>query len=150
MFDYGVGGQERKSNTGGEGIADIPINRTLFIEKLTADPPIKPQVVYDLKTVEEVFEHFKPQQEVGFTTEDGSFVNETLQFRGLAHFGKKGVIDQSPFLQNLNSQFDDLQKLIRQLKSNKILKTALENSDAKANYLAAIQALIAELEETQP
>lgn len=149
MFNYGLGGEERKSDNASEGIANIPLNRTLMVEKLTADPPIRPQIVYDLKTVEEVFEHFKPETEVGFVREDGSFVQETLRFRNLGHFGKKGIIEQSPFLQDLNAQLDDLQKLIQQLKSNKILKMALENSESKAAYLAAIQALIARLDEAE-
>lgn len=148
MFDYGIGGQERKLNVS-ESIVDIPQNKTLLIEKLTADPPIRPQVVEGLKTVNEVFAHFKPEQEVEFDTAEGSTINETLRFNSLADFSKKGVIAQSNYLQELNMTFEDFQKYVRQLKSNKILKTMLENPDGKAAYVAAIQAMIRELEDAQ-
>ena len=148
MFDYGIGGQERKLNVS-ESIVDIPQNKTLLIEKLTADPPIRPEVVDGLKTVGEVFAHFKPEQAVDFDTADGSTISETLRFNSLADFGKKGVIAQSSYLQELNMTFDDFQKYVRQLKSNKILKTMLENPDGKAAYVSAIQAMIRELEDAQ-
>ena len=148
MFDYGIGGQERKLNVS-ESIVDISQNKTLLIEKLTADPSFRPEVVEGLKTVGEVFAHFKPEQEVEFDTEEGSTISETLRFNSLADFGKKGVIAQSSYLQELNMTFEDFQKYVKQLKSNKILKTMLENPDGKAAYMAAIQAMIRELEEAQ-
>ncbi|GAB4024271.1 hypothetical protein [Spirosoma gilvum] len=148
MFDYGIGGQERKLNVS-ESIVDIPQNKTLLVEKLTADPSFTPQVVEGLKTVGEVFAYFKPEQEVEFTTEDGSSISETLRFNSLADFGKKGIVAQSEYLQQLNMTFEDFQRYVKQLKSNKILKAMLENPDGKAAYVAAIQAMIRELEEAQ-
>lgn len=146
MFDYDIGGQERKGDVS-EGIADIPQNKTLFVEKLTDDPPLSPDIVPDLKNIKEVFEHYKPQKEVEFETAEGSNINEVLSFRSLADFGKQGIVNQSTYLNELNAQCEDLQKFVRSLKSNKILKTLLENKDAKASYLATIQALINELEQ---
>lgn len=146
MFDYGIGGQERKLNVS-ESLVDIPQNKTLLIEKLTADAPFRPQVVEGLKTVNEVFAHFKPEQEVEFDTEEGSTISETLRFHSLADFGRKGIIAQSTYLQELNMTFEDFQRYVKQLKSNKILKAMLENPDGKAAYIAAIQAMIRELEE---
>ncbi|GGF26668.1 type VI secretion system contractile sheath small subunit [Hymenobacter cavernae] len=146
MYNYGIGGQERKLDNAQEAITDIPLNRTLLVQKLTADPPLRAQIVEGLRTPEAVFAHFKPEVEVEFEKEDGSVIPETLQFQSLGDFGKKGIINQSEFLQDLNTQADDLQKLLRQLKSNKILKTALENPETKAAFLATIQAMISELE----
>ncbi|QMW04488.1 hypothetical protein [Spirosoma foliorum] len=148
MFDYGIGGQERKLNVS-ESIVDIPQNKTLLIEKLTTDPSFSPEVVEGLKTVGEVFAHFKPENEIEFDTEDGSTISETLRFNSLADFGKKGIIAQIEYLQQLNMTFEDFQKYVKQLKSNKILKTMLENPDGKAAYIAAIQAMIRELEEAK-
>jgi hypothetical protein len=146
MFDYGIGGQERKTDVS-EGITDIPQNRTLLIEKLTDDPAVRPEIVYDLKNISDVFTHFQPEKEVEFTDESGSSFTETLRFRSVADFGKQGLLNQSEFLQNLNLQFEDFQKYVRQLKSNKILKSLLENPEAKAAYLAAIRQAIKELED---
>ncbi|HEX8427334.1 hypothetical protein [Hymenobacter sp.] len=146
MYNYGIGGQERKLDNAQEAISDIPLNRTLLVQKLTSDPPVRAQIVEGLRTPEAVFAHFKPQVEVEFEKEDGSTIQEKLNFQSLGDFGKKGIINQSDFLQGLNTQADDLQKLLRQLKSNKILKSALDTPETKAAFLAAIQAMISELE----
>lgn len=146
MFSYGIGGQERKLDIASEAIAEIPLNRTLMVQKLTADPPLRPQIVEGLKTPEAVFAHFKPEVAVEFEDAEGTTVNEKLRFASLGDFGKKGIISQSNFLQDLNTEAEDLQKLLRQLKSNKILKTALENPETKAAFLDAIQAMMNELE----
>jgi hypothetical protein len=146
MYDYGIGGQERKGEVN-EGIAEIPQNKTLFVEKLTDDPPISPDIVSGLKNIQEVFTHFQPKKELEFETVEGSSKNEVISFRSLADFGKPGIVNQSTYLNELNAQCEDLQKFVRQLKTNKILKTMLENKEARASYLATIQALINELEQ---
>ena len=148
MFDYGIGGQERKLDVN-ESIVDIPQNRTLLIEKLTADPALRPEIVGGLKTVSEVFEHFQPQQEVEFATEEGSSISETIRFRALSDFGRKGVVAQSAYLQELDMTSEDFQRYVKQLKSNKILKTVLENPEAKAAYMSTIEAMIQELEASK-
>jgi hypothetical protein len=146
MYNYDIGGSERKGEVN-EGISDIPQNKTLFVEKLTDDAPLSPDIVSDLKNISEVFEHYKPQKEIEFETAEGGTANEVISFRGLADFGKPGIVKQSAYLNELNAQCEDLQKFVRQLKSNKILKSMLENKDAKASYLSTIQALISELEQ---
>ncbi|SHL84454.1 hypothetical protein [Hymenobacter psychrotolerans] len=146
MYNYGIGGQERKLDNAQEAITDIPLNRTLLVQKLTADPPLRAQVVEGLRTPEAVFAHFKPEVDVEFEKADGTSIPETLRFESLGDFGKKGIINQSRFLQDLSTQTDDLQKLLRQLKSNKILKSALDTPETKAAFLAAIQAMIEELD----
>ena len=130
MFDYGIGGQERKLNVN-ESIVDIPQNKTLLIEKLTADPPLRPEVVEGLKTVGDVFAHFQPANRKLSLIPKKAPVSETLRFSSLADFSRKGIIAQSAYLQELNMTFEDFQKYVRQLKSNKILKTMLENPDGK-------------------
>ena len=89
------------------------------------------------------------QVEMEFETEEGASVSEVLRFQGLSHFGKQGIIAQSPYLQNLNAEVIDLQKMIKQFKSNKIFRTVLENQEAKENYLSALKALVQELEEAE-
>ncbi len=146
MYNYGIGGQERKLDNASEAISSIPLNRTLLVQKLTTNTPLRPQVVTGLKTPEAVFAHFKPEVAVQFEDAQGVTVPEKLHFASLGDFGKKGIINQSNFLQSLSAETDDLQKLLRQLKSNKILKSALENPETKAAFLTAIQAMMDELE----
>jgi predicted component of type VI protein secretion system len=148
MFNYGIGGQEVPKDAS-EAIADIPQNRTLMIEKLTADAPVRPEIVEDLKTVEDVFAHFKPKVEVDFAKEDGSEIKETLSFNNLGDFGAKGITTQSGFLSDLQRSRDEYSKLIKQLKTNKLLKQALENPDMKDSLIQALAALLQEIEDAK-
>jgi len=148
MFEYGIGGTERKLDDANEGVADIPQNRTIFAQKLTQEAPYVPDAVYGLKTTEEVFGHFQPAAEVEFETEDGSSVAENLQFRNLGDFGSKGIKSQSKYLQELSNKEDQHLKIIKELKSNKAIQAIVQNKDTKAAFLTAIQAMIKELEET--
>ncbi|TLX71657.1 hypothetical protein E9993_20030 [Labilibacter sediminis] len=148
MQDYSIGGQEVKGDAS-EGIGEIPQNRTLMVEKLTADAPIKPQIVTNLKNMEEIFEHYKPEIEVEFEDKDGGAKTEMLQFLGLSDFGVKGITKQSEFLKTLEAQKEQSYKIIKQLKSNKLLKKALENEEMKDALLNAMYALIKELNEAK-
>ena len=145
MQEYGIGGTEVKGDAS-EAFAEIPQNRTLFIEKLTNEAPVKPQITQGLKTVDEVFEHFSPQLGIDFEDSEGAGVQETLMFSNLADFGVKGITAQSEFLKDLTIQKEQYYKIIKQLKSNKLLKKALENAETKAALLKAIYPLIKELE----
>jgi hypothetical protein len=148
MMNYGIGGQEVPKETS-EGIAEIAQNKTLFVQKLTADPAVKPEVVGGLKTTEEVFAHYKPQLEVEFNKEDGSTSKENLSFSNVGDFGPKGIVGQSPFLQNLTNQKEQYLKMAKQLKTNKLLKTISEDKEAKQAYINALQALLQELEDNK-
>lgn len=148
MDTYGLGGTEVQTDAN-EAIQEIPQNRTLFIEKLTQDQPIKPEVVTGLKTIEEVFEHYNPEVEVEFEDSDGVGRKENLNFKNLGDFGGKGITRQSKFLKDLNTEKDQYIKIVKQLKTNKILKTALENPEAKASLLEAMRALLTEIEESK-
>ncbi len=143
---YGLGGTEIQSDAN-EAIQEIPQNRTLLVEKLTDNQPIKPEVIKGLKTVEEVFEHFKPEVDVDFEDANGSTKKETLNFSNLGDFGAKGITRQSKFLKNLNTEKEQYVKVIKQLKTNKILKAALTDPDAKEALMESIRALITEIEE---
>ncbi|HRO43245.1 MAG TPA: type VI secretion system contractile sheath small subunit [Flavipsychrobacter sp.] len=148
MFDYQVGGNAVKTDAS-EGMADIPMNRSLFVQKLTADDPVKPQAVYDLKTVDEVFNHFKPKVEVDFEKQDGSAVSEEIRFNSVGDFKPSAIVGQSGYLQNLSNQKEDYQKVMKQLKTNKLVKNVIENPETKAAFMSALQSLIQELENSK-
>jgi predicted component of type VI protein secretion system len=148
MFNYGIGGQEVPKDAS-EGIAEIPMNRTLMIEKLTADDPVKPQITDGLKTIDEVFANYKPQVNVEFQKEDGSSQEENLNFSNLGDFGSKGITNQSTFLRDLDLKKTEFAKIIKQLKSNKVLKTVLDNPDSKAAFIQALQAMAQEIDDAK-
>lgn len=146
--NYGIGGNEVKTDAS-EAFADIPQNRTLMAEKLTKDAPVKPEIVHGIQTVEQVFEHYKPRVSVDFEDADGVTKKEELSFKNLGDFGVKGITEQSEFLKDNASQKEEYLKIIKQLKSNKILKSALADPDGKAALLDAIQSMIAELKNNK-
>lgn len=148
MQEYGIGGTEVKGDAS-EAFAEIPQNRTLLCEKLTGDAPIKPNIVQGLQTIDDVFEHFKPQIELDFEDSDGASKQEALSFKGLSDFGIKGITAQSEFLKDLTIEKEQYQKIIKQLKSNKLLRKTLENPESKADLLGVMYALIKELEEVK-
>ncbi len=146
METYGIGGTEVKGDAS-EAISEIQQNRTLMIEKLTAEPPVKPQIVQGLTKIDDVFENFKPNIAVEFQDSEGVSRQENLKFGNLADFGIKGITAQSEFLQNLTMQKEQLHKVIKQLKSNKMMRKALENGEMKLALLDSIHAMIKEIEQ---
>lgn len=142
---YGIGGTEVKTDAY-EAFADIPQNRVLLAEKLTQDPPVKPEIVEGLTSIEDVFAHFKPKVDMTFETEDGAMRRETLHFKELSDFGVKGITAQSEYLSDVHLKQLQYQKIIRQLKSNKLLKQALTGKESKDHLINALKSLIQELE----
>jgi predicted component of type VI protein secretion system len=148
MAIYDIGGSEVKADAN-EAMSELPQNRTLMVEQLTKEPPIKPEIVEGLKSIDEVFEHFSPGVEMEFHDSEGGSRKETLHFKNLGDFGVKGITNQSEFLKSLTAQKEQNQKIIKQLKTNKLLQKALENEEYKAALLNAINALIKELKDNK-
>lgn len=146
LSNYGIGGNEVKQDAN-EAISEIPQNRTLIAQKLTTDAPVRPELVEGLTSVEKAFEHFKPETKISFENAEGATQVEELKFKNLGDFGIKGITAQSNFLGNLSTEKDQYQKIMKQLKSNKILKAALNDADAKSALIETIQGLIDELEK---
>ncbi len=132
----------------GEGFVEISPNKTLFVQKLTNEDPIKPEIVEGLQTVEQVFEYFKPNCDVELDKEDGSTMKENFSFSGLIDFDVKSLTNQSSYLKNLSVENDAYLRIIKQLKTNKSLKNVIENPETKTAFMNSLKALIAELEQT--
>jgi len=133
----------------GEGFVEISPNKTLFIQKLTNEAPIKPEIVEGMQTVEQVFDYFKPNCDVELNKEDGSTMKENFKFSGLGDFDTKNLTNQSAYLRNLSLENDAYLKIIKQLKMNKSLKNVIENPETKTAFINALKALASELEETE-
>jgi len=142
-MDYSLGGQEKKQ-TVNEGIADIPQNKTLFVQKMTSDPPPF-EVVNGLKTMKDIFNHFKPEVDVAFEKPDGTQEQETLAFSKVWDFSKAGLIEQSETLKEMRGNEIDGMKFLKQLQSNKVLHGVAQDPEKKAAYVAALKELLGEL-----
>jgi len=133
----------------GEGFVEISPNKTMFIQKLTNEDPVKPELVEDLQTVEQVFDYFKPNCDVELEKEDGSTTKENFAFAGLGDFDIKNLTNQSAYLKNLNLENDAYLRILKQLKTNKSLKNVIENPDTKNAFINALKALATELEKNE-
>lgn len=142
--NYGIGGNEVKLDAN-EAIVEISHNRTLFAEKLTQQTPVKPEIVQGLTTVEDVFENYKPSVNMLFHDAEGRTVPENLEFHNLGDFGIKGITAQSPFLNNLAAEKEQYLKIMKHLKTNKVLKSALADPAARQALLASVKSLLADL-----
>jgi hypothetical protein len=142
---YGIGGTERPTETS-EALGALQQNKTLMVQKLTHDDPIKPEIVEGLTNTEAVFDHFKPAIDMEFSSEEGSTVKETLKFANLGDFGSKGITNQSEYLKGLKDKQDEFLKIVKQLRTNKLLLTAMKDPENKAAIMSALENLKSELD----
>ena len=147
MAKYDLGGHEVKQDTGGEAVNALDQNKTLFVESLTGEAPLKPEFTKGLKKVGDVFNYFKPQKEIEFEDDDGNPITNEIQFSSVADFGKKGLTKKSDFLQNLEAQRSEYQKFLKMLKI-KQMGNIIKDPEAKQSYINVLQGMIAELEAT--
>lgn len=144
-FNYEVGGNEIKVDAN-EAINEIQQNKTMLVAQLTDEEPIQPELIAGLTTIEDVFRHFKPTLEVTMTNSEGVSANETMKFGRLDDFTPKGIVRQSDFLNQLKIQQEQYAKIMKQLKSNKILQTMLANPETKEALIDVLRNVAAELE----
>lgn len=144
--NYGIGGTEVKLDAN-EAIVEISHNRTLFAEKLTQQTPVKPEIVQGLTSVEDVFEHYKPTVNMLYHDAEGRTIPENLEFHNLGDFGVKGITAQSKFLNDLATEKEQYLRIMKHLKTNKILKAALADPSAREALLGSIRQLLADLKK---
>ncbi|MBU2949236.1 hypothetical protein KO493_00790 [Tamlana agarivorans] len=140
----GLGGNVTDIDAG-EALNEIPQNRTLIAGKLTPNTPIKPVAVEGLRSVDAVFEHFQPEINIAYEDKEGGTINEVTRFTNLGDFGKKGITESSDFLKGLEIESEQYNKVIKQLKTNKVLKQALQDETSKAGLISTLELLIEEL-----
>lgn len=145
ILEYEIGGNEVKIDAS-EGIANLPDNRSLIVEHLTADEPTKPEAVKGLTSIESVFSHFQPNVDIEFESEDGQPVKENLRFKNVGDFSVKNMTEMSDFLRGLAQEQNFYAAVEKQLRSNKVLQRALEDHDMKAAFVSALKTVKQELE----
>lgn len=145
IMEYGIGGNEVKIDAA-ESVANIPENRSMIVEHLTADEPVVPEAVAGLTTIEEVFSYFSPNLDIEFENADGQPVTENFSFKSVADFSVKNMTENSAFLKELNLEKDFYEGLIKSLRSNKVLQRVLENAESKEAFIAVLRELKTELE----
>ena len=147
ILNYEIGGNERPVEAS-EAIGNIPQNRTLFVGKLTDEDPIAPETVEGLKTIDDVYEKFQPNVDVEFETVDGETVKENFKFTNTGDFQVKQMTEHSDFLKGLSLEQEFYEKLVKQLRTNKVLQKALENEESRQGMIEALTKLREELKES--
>lgn len=149
MYKYGVGGNEVKIDAN-EAIVEIPSNRTLFVQKLTDEAPISPEIEHGLETIEDVFERFNPTVTIEHLDQEGNEIREELAFKSLGDFGAKSLKSNSAFLSQLDVTREQLLKMTRQLSSNRALLKAVGDKDVKEALIEALETALAEITKSNP
>ena len=140
ILNYEIGGNERPVEAS-EAIGNIPQNRTLFVGKLTAEDPIAPETVEGLKTIDDVYAKFQPNVDVEFETVEGETVTENFTFSNTGDFQVKQMTEHSDFLKGLSLEQEFYEKLVKQLRTNKVLQKALENEESRQGMIEALTKL---------
>jgi hypothetical protein len=132
-----------------EAIVEFPQNRALVVEQLTDDPPAKAEIIKNLRTMEDVFVHFKPNVNVEFEDLQGQTKKENLSFNELRDFELEGMIKKSDFLKELGLLKDSYEKIEKQLRTNKVLRDAVSDSESRNALIQSMQALLKELKDSK-
>lgn len=149
-FDVGIGGQENPQNGNArENIYPLPDNRTFFIEQFTAEPPSEPELEFNCSNIGEIFEKYQPEISAALLDAQGQTIVEQFRYRNLGDFHPVQLTRQSAFLQNLEERKEDFEGFLPRLLENRVLQAILADPTLKKAYLAALGALIRELEEVQ-
>jgi hypothetical protein len=132
-----------------DAIIEFPQNRTLLVEQLTDEPPAKAEVVKGLRTMEDVFNKYKPSVKLEFEDPNGQTTKETMTFNELRDFEMEGLIKNSQFLKELKNKKEDYIKIEKQLRANKVLREAISDPESKADLIKSLQALLKELQDVK-
>lgn len=146
-MEYGIGGTQGEVEKGSEGITELSKNRTMFITQLTDEAPYSPELIYDIKNMDEAFNTYKPNKEISFSMEDGSTTSEVIEFDNLGDFGPKGITKKSTFLNDLKQKEDQYRAISKELKSNKALQSILSNPETRQAFVDVIKSLVNDLEQ---
>lgn len=134
----------------GAKVSLVDQNKTLMIDQYTTSvEPGDPEFVEDIQSINDAFEHFKPQVEVDFVDEEGGTVNETLHFSEIRDFeaqgGKGRLVENSAFLSGVKAKIDTNVKVRKSIEQNRKLRDILKDQSSRDELKEMLQAMLAEL-----
>ncbi len=136
----------------GAKVNAIDANKTLIIDQYTSEAPVEAELFQDAKTMNDVFEHFKPTVDVEFENEAGETIPETLHFNEMKDFdvngGKGNLVMNSPFLSEIKINADNSSKVRKQLEQNTKLRNILKDPQAREDLKAMLQSMLDEIEQS--
>jgi hypothetical protein len=132
-----------------DAIVEFPQNRTLMIEQLTDSAPTKVDFQHEFATMDDVFDHYKPNVDIEFENVNGMPVKENVKFNAIKDFGEDGLMKNSTFLNEVNLDIKTYDAMEQQLMKNKVLRDALSNENSRKDLVVALQAILAELQQAE-
>lgn len=133
-----------------DGIIEFPQNKTLYVDQFTDKAPVKPGEIFQPETMEDVFAHYQPEKKnVQMLDIDGRPVKENFKFNAIKDFDDKELVKQSAYLSQQKMAMDSYKGIEQQLIKNKVLRRAFEDEEGRKYLIAALQALLAELETSR-
>jgi len=132
-----------------DAIVEFPQNRTLMVEQLTDSAPAKVDFQHEFATLDDVFEHYKPNVDAEFENVNGQPVKENLKFNTIKDFGADGLMKNSAFLNDLSLDIKTFADIEQQLVKNKVLRDALANETSRKDLVVALKAILAELQQAE-
>ncbi len=134
-----------KNQRRSEGITEVQHNKTLVIEQLTVKPPLKPEVVYGLKSMKEVFNNYKPSVGVFLKDYKGAIINEDFSFNTLADFQLEKILSKSKSTQSLVDYKNFLFALANKINATSDYRKIIDSPEKKEQLLHLIQELKLEI-----
>ena len=133
-------------------VTPLDNNKSIIIDQYTSDVEVGNSELFENpKTMQDVFDHFKPSVNVEFEDEQGGIVSEQLHFNEMRDFeangGKGNLVTNSPFLSNAKSKVDVSAKIRKQIEQNRRLRDILKDAEGKAELKELLEALLQEIKE---
>ena len=134
----------------GDYTAFFPQNKLLYVDQFTGyAPDIDEEFsVFSPKTIDDVFEHYRPGKEGLFLSdENGDARYEDFSFGSLKDFEDDGLISQSEIMSSSVYKRDTYYSIIYNVERNRELKRLLGDKEAKRALRNAFKAIRSELKE---
>lgn len=133
-------------------VTPLDNNKSIIIDQYTSDVEVGNSELFEgAKTMQDVFNHFKPSVNVEFEDEQGGIVSEQLHFNEMRDFeangGKGNLVTNSPFLSGAKSKVDVSAKIRKQIEQNRRLRDILKDAEGKAELKELLEALLQEIKE---
>lgn len=133
-------------------VTPLDNNKSIIIDQYTSDVEVGNSELFEgAKTMQDVFNHFKPSVNVEFEDEQGGIVSEELHFKEMRDFeangGKGNLVTNSPFLSGAKSKVDVAAKIRKQIEQNRRLRDILKDEEGKAELKELLEALLQEIKE---
>ncbi len=143
LYGYTIGANINEKDAPA-GVKIVPDNKTLIALQLNDEPDDVPEPRRH-KNMKEIFQHYQPHKEVDLNTKEGDSDSMVFKFNGMKDFTKKGLVQQSELLQDLEEEEGMYAKFKDVLRTNEKLKGVISDPEHKKEFVELLEALIEEL-----